>query len=280
MSYNYENIDEAMRSVFCDILENGTESSPRGKRVKELIGRSVSFDMRYPLCVRPSRRLGYRFAPAEAAWILSGDNRLDRIKKYSPFIWEFSDDGFFYSGAYGPRIVDQLTYVCDVLSDDPDTRQAVIEVWRPNPRPGRDIPCTLSFQFIAREGKLHCIQSMRSSDAWLGYPYDAFNAAMLTGYILIMLRERKNRGRVGLNVGNHTLVVGSQHLYEKEWNLASTFIDDDAQVFEQPEFNPHVFGRPQDLIDHLWNLAAEAFDEPDEMGESHYLTHELRSMKR
>src|SRR5688572_22479460 len=143
----YPSIDEAMLAVFCDILENGRVSEPRGKPVKELIGQSIKFDMRFPLCTRPSRRLGYRFAPAEAAWILSGDNRLATIKKFSNFIWEFSDDGFFYQGAYGPRIVDQLTYVCDMLSEDPDTRQAVIEVWRPNPRPGRDIPCTLSFQF-------------------------------------------------------------------------------------------------------------------------------------
>lgn len=251
----FPNIDLALSHALDRVMTHGRESAPRGKRVRELIGEAITFDMRYPIVTRPSRQIGYRFYPAEAAWILSGDNRLSTIRRYSKFIWEFSDDGFFYQGAYGPRVVDQLSYVCDVLADDPDTRQAVIEVWRPNPRPGRDIPCTLSYQFIAREGRLHCVQSMRSSDVWLGYPYDAFNAAMLTAYIIVLLRERKERGRKDLTMGDHTLVVGSQHIYEPQWRSALEFIDDKDQVTYTP-VDPSRFSEPSRLIDYLWTRAA------------------------
>lgn len=250
----------ALASILDNVMQNGVVSSPRGKPVRELIGTATTFDMRYPLVTLSARKLGYRFAPAEAAWIISGDNRLETIKRYSPFIWEFSDDGFFYSGAYGPRVIDQLTYVCDVLSDDHDTRQAVIEVWRPNPRPGRDIPCTLSYQFIARGGRLHCIQSMRSSDAWLGYPYDVFNAAMLTGYIILLLRDRKARGRSPLEVGSHTMFVGSQHIYEPQWEAAKACVDSESVDFTHRPFNPQEFNSPQQLVDHLWKLAARDWD--------------------
>jgi len=268
----FPNIDLALAHALDRVITQGTTSAPRGKKVRELVGQAISFDMRYPLVTRPSRELGYRFAPAEAAWILSGDNRLETIRKYSKFIWEFSDDGKFYSGAYGPRGVDQLTYVCDVLADDPDTRQAVIEVWRPNPRPGRDIPCTLSYQFIARDGKLHCVQSMRSSDVWLGYPYDAFNAAMLTGYIILLLRDRATRGRRIDGVGNHTLVVGSQHVYEPQWEKGLRFVDDHEFNFIPEPFDPHTFSSSSDLLQHLWNLAALDFNS------ERYLTRELASL--
>lgn len=251
----FPNIDQALAHALDRVMSLGKESAPRGKRVRELIGEAITFDMRYPIVTRRSRKIGYRFYPAEAAWILSGDNRLATIKRYSKFIWEFSDDGFFYQGAYGPRVIDQLSYVCDVLSDDHDTRQAVIEVWRPNPRPGRDIPCTLSYQFIAREGRLHCVQSMRSSDVWLGYPYDAFNAAMLTAYIIVLLRERKERGRKDLEMGDHTLVVGSQHVYEPQWEGAIEFIGDRDEA-SYPPVNPAAIESPQSLIDDLWRLAA------------------------
>lgn len=256
----FDDVDMALYNRLATVLAEGDTHAPRGKPVREIRGTSVSFDMTRPVCTLKARKLGYRFMCAEAAWILSGDNRLETIKRYSPFIWEFSDDGFFYSGAYGPRIIDQLTYVCDMLSDDADTRQAVIDVWRPNPRPGRDIPCTLSFQFMIRNGALHCIQSMRSSDVWLGYPYDAFNASMLSGYVMLLLRDRKTRGRKGLWLGSHTMLVGSQHVYEKDLEGARAVLDGDERLFTQPNFDPYNFESPQQLIDHLWALAANDWE--------------------
>ena len=271
----HANANAALSSILGRVMEKGNTSSPRGKPVRELLGVTTTFDMSYPLVTAAARKLGYRFAPAEAAWIISGDNRLETIKRYSPFIWEFSDDGFFYSGAYGPRVIDQLTYVCDVLSDDPDTRQAVIEVWRPNPRPGRDIPCTLSYQFIARQGCLHCIQSMRSSDAWLGYPYDVFNAAMLTGYIILLLRDRHTRGRQNLKIGSHTMCVGSQHIYEPQWTASLEVARSIDVDFNYRRFDPNDFNSPQGLIDHLWKLAARDWNN---LAPGTFLVDELQSI--
>lgn len=272
----FANVNDAMTHALDRVMTHGDESMPRGKPVRELLGQSITFDMRYPLVTRPSRKLGYRFAPAEAAWILSGDNRLESIKRYSKFVWEFSDDGFFYSGAYGPRVVDQLTYVCDVLADDHDTRQAVIEVWRPNPRPGRDIPCTLSYQFIARGGALNVVQCMRSSDVWLGYPYDAFNAAMLAGYVILLLRDRAEKRRAPLCLGHHTMMIGSQHIYETNWARALEFVDDKKEVFTCPKFDPFYFESPAHLIDHLWKLAAQDFDG---CADDDFLVKELQTAK-
>jgi len=231
MTIAFPDIDTALAHALDRVMTLGIRSEPRGKPVRELIGQSISFDMRCPIVTRPSRKIGYRFYPAEAAWIIAGRNDLRFFKELNmPFIWEFSDDGQYYQGAYGPQVTEQLSYVCDVLSDDHDTRQAVMSIWRQNPRPSRDIPCTLSYQFIARGGKLHCIQSMRSSDVWLGYPYDAFNAAMLTAYIILMLRTRAAKGRKDLELGTHTLLVGSQHVYEPQWESAIEFVDDKRNI--------------------------------------------------
>lgn len=250
----FDNIDDAMTHLLDRITLHGHITAPRGKRVKEVIGSSITFDMRYPIVTKQSRKIGHRFYPAEAAWILSGRNDRAFFEQLNmPFIWEFSDDGFFYQGAYGPRVVDQLIYVCDSLSADYATRQAVIEVWRPNPRVSRDIPCTLSYQFLARDGKLNCVQYMRSSDAWLGYPYDAFNAAMLTTYIILLLRTRE-KNPVTFELGNHTLVVGSQHLYEPEWEPALKFLDDQSRIY-YPPISPRMFATPGDLLARLHQLA-------------------------
>ena len=264
-------LDRSFADTLFSVMRHGHVASPRGRKVKEIIHGDAFFSMEQPVCTLPLRKFGYRFMCAEAAWILSGDNRLATIAPFSKFIWEFSDDGLFYQGAYGPKVVDQLTYVCDVLTADPETRQAVIDVWRPNPRAGRDIPCTLSFQFLIRDGKIDCVQTMRSSDVWLGYPYDAFNASMLTGYVMLALKYRKEGSLKDLKLGTHYLSAGSQHVYEPQWLDAMKVVDDEPG-FEYRSFNPYEFNSPQHLIDHLWRLAGHDWNAlPDGM----FLVNEL-----
>jgi thymidylate synthase len=202
----------AWRNLLNKIIDNGDIVAPRGKLTKELLGHVTKFDMARPVVVDEMRKLGYRFMCAEAAWILSGDNRVATIAPYSKVISRFSDDGVFFFGAYGPRIRDQVRHVVAALVNDPDTRQAVIEIWRPNPPITKDVPCTLTVQFMLRDGKLDCFVNMRSSDVWLGVPYDWFNFSMLTGYVCLLLRDKTGDAvRPGVMHFN----AASQHLYEE-----------------------------------------------------------------
>lgn len=214
------------------ILEEGSDVSPRGLLCKEILSHTTRINMKYPV-VSSRPKLGYKFLVAEAWWILSGRNDVASIKPYSPHIAGFSNDGLRFDGSYGPRIIDQLRFVCDTLIADVESRQAVIEIWRPNPRPSKDIPCTVAVQWMIRKEtmpndketfKLHCFDTMRSSDAWLGWPYDVFNFSMLSLYIGLMLRDRdrENGARIGgcqrqeftsLELGTLHLTAASQHLY-------------------------------------------------------------------
>ena len=209
-----------INDVWCQLLSKiiieGNESKPRDMAVKEIIGNQTVIDMSNPILSVPERKMGYKFMCAEAWWILSGRNDVESIAPYSKAISSFSNNGINFDGAYGPKVIDQLTYVVDVLSSDNDTRQAVINIWRENPRDSKDIPCTLSAQFLIRDGVLHCVDTMRSSDAWLGWVYDVFNFTCLSIYIALCLRER------GINVelGTLTLNAGSQHLYERNFPVA------------------------------------------------------------
>ena len=64
--------------------------------------------MNYPIVLSKARSLGYKFMVAEAFWILSGRNDVEFMDKFSNKIKDFSDDGIFFNGAYGPKIIDQL----------------------------------------------------------------------------------------------------------------------------------------------------------------------------
>jgi thymidylate synthase len=233
-----------------DVMSYGHESSPRGRKTKELLGYKSMIDMTRPVVTIKERQLGYKFMAAEAAWIMSGDNRVSTIAPFSKAISNFSDDGIFFFGAYGPRIKDQLGHVIAALSSDQDSRQALITIWRPNPRPSKDIPCTISCQFMIRGDKLHCFMNMRSSDVWLGVPYDWFNFSMLSLGVCLLLREK------GIHVTPGTLhfYTASQHLYEDNWYkvdacLSGEILGDYAPV------DLEYFSSYDHLVEHLWLLA-------------------------
>lgn len=192
------------------VMDYGIISKPRGKKIREILGLQTKVDMSDPILSIPERGLGYKFMAAEAAWILSGDNRVSTIAPFSKAISQFSDDGITYHGAYGPKIRDQLHYAADNLAKDPDSRQAVINIWRENPGNSRDIPCTLSVQFLIRNEELHVIDTMRSSDLWLGWPYDIFNFSMLARYLILYADLDVNLGKIYLN-------AGSAHIYKPQW---------------------------------------------------------------
>ncbi len=220
-------------------------ATPRGMKVREIIAGHTCISMEHPVLCNPERVLGYRFMAAEAYWILTGDNRVETIARYSHGIDRFSDDGVRFDGAYGPKVVDQLRYVIDSLLEDNSTRQAVIDIWRPNPRGSRDIPCTLSLQFLIREGHIHTIATMRSSDIWLGWPYDVFNFTMITTYVQL---ELYRRAKLPISLGNLHVRAGSQHLYEKDWEAAKKIGD---HLLSTVSWHPFVYLDANSLITDL-----------------------------
>ena len=64
------------------VVHSGIEINCRGMLTKELINNTMIVDMTYPEVNLPERELNIKFRAAEAAWILSGDNRVDTIYKY------------------------------------------------------------------------------------------------------------------------------------------------------------------------------------------------------
>lgn len=220
MPMNHAN--EVYRNLLEHIMKEGCGVDPRGMHTKEVLGHTTTCDMKSPIVTIPERDLGYKFMFAEAHWILTGDNRVSTIEPYSKVIKRFSDDNYFYFGAYGPKIVDQLPYVCKSLREDKNTRQAVINIWREKPPVSKDIPCTLSLQFIVRSNVLHVFASMRSNDAWLGWPYDNFNFSMIGLSVCLLMKEIYG---ITYDLGFLTIFAGSRHLYKENFEQALDVID-------------------------------------------------------
>lgn len=210
-----EDIGKLWVMLLESLIEHGQHVSPRGLPCRELLGVTLVLSNPFNnVIVSEKRKLNYRFMVAEWLWIWFGHADVATIARYNSKIAQFSDDGETFRGAYGPRIERQWPVIVQKLTADPDSRQAVIQVlgWRDVLFSTRDVPCTLTLQFLLRDGpagtkQLNTIVNMRSSDAWLGLPYDVFNFSMLANVLAVQL---------GVRLGWLQLNLGSSHLYERD----------------------------------------------------------------
>jgi len=245
---------ETWLSLIEQIKWSGKIVSPRGIHCLETINMHTVTCMHNPIVTSVERDLGYRFLFAEAAWILSGDFRVKTITAYSKTIANFSDDNVTFFGAYGPKIKEQLDYVCSKLIADEDTRQAVLTIWRENPPQTKDTPCTVAVQFIIRDSKLHCIVTMRSSDAWLGWPYDTFNFSMLSSLVAIKLNYMAG---LKLDLGCIYMNLGSSHIYSSNLLGVEKCLNSKGKTLKAyPMLYPiGEWQSPNELIHDLWAIA-------------------------
>lgn len=225
MRFEGESINDVWEQLVAE-LATSPEASPRGMKVRELTGVQMHVrDSRRNVFVSERRRLNYRFMVAEWLWIWFGRDDVATIAQYNRNVAQFSDDGLRFYGAYGPRIRRSWDAVRDKLRavDDPDTRQAVVQIYEQRDAGAvtKDTPCTLGFQFLARGGRLHAVVTMRSNDVWLGLPYDFFNFTQL---------QATMAAEVGMPAGPITVNVGSSHLYEQHWEPAKGVLDDPYRV--------------------------------------------------
>lgn len=214
-------------------LIHGDIVTPRGIATRELLHQPHRINMRYPVVTVASRKLNYRFMAAEALWILKGQNTLAELMPYNARMAEFSDDGVTLAGAYGPRIAPAIDYVVATLERDVHSRQAAFTIWQPNPAPSKDIPCTIAMTITIRNMCLNVHVFMRSSDIWLGLPYDIFAFATI-GYTFT---AKLKRTYPDLVPGFLYITAASSHLYTHD---------------VQPEPLNLPFAVPKPTPDALW----------------------------
>jgi thymidylate synthase len=211
------NYPQVFLDVLDEIMEDGQEVSPRGQLTKELLGVTVDVDCMESLYASPKRNLNFAFMFVENLWYLSGRNSLFLLKAYNKNYENFADQGIL-QGAYGPQILEQIRYVVNTLTEDKDSRQAVISLWRPNPLSAKDKPCTLSFHFMIRDNKLNLHVTMRSNDAIWGQNYDIPSFSLINIVVAGILQ---------LEPGKLYLTANSLHVYEKHFELAKELISED-----------------------------------------------------
>ena len=148
-----------------------------------------------------------RFAIAELMAYVAGWDDVAWLARFNKNIGQFSDDGITFRGAYGPRMAWSWATLFELLERDPDTRQAICQIYTPDDLTveSKDKPCNTSFQLQVIDGFLHMTVYQRSCDLVWGFPYDHFSFCT----ILILMANQLN-----LLPGTVTRLMANAHVYE------------------------------------------------------------------
>lgn len=172
----------------------------------------------------PGNRAVYpETAAAEVAWFLSGEQDVSWLRGYCA-IWDkfVEDDGQTIEAAYGYRWRhhfgrDQIQRAIDALSADPSNRRIYISTWDAR-YDGlgvvgqKNVPCPVGFTLSIVENILNSAMMIRSSDVFVGLPYDVM------GHALLMDAIAESLGVQGLGWAHFTLA--HPHIYDSHFKSA------------------------------------------------------------
>jgi thymidylate synthase len=188
-----------------------------------------------PMC--GLRKTYPKTAAAEVAWFLLGQKDVSFIRKYSN-IWNkfVEDDGDTVAGAYGHRWRanfgrDQIGDAVKALTDNPTDRRIFVSAWDPAKdglgRPSKNVPCPVGFTLSIVSGRLNSTLLIRSSDVFVGLPYDIMGHALLMkalqASITLAQEGLAGEGKAVLRgLGKMHVTLAHPHLYTVHRDMADT----------------------------------------------------------
>jgi thymidylate synthase len=192
-----------------DILENGTKKGDRtGTGATSVFGRQIRHNLANGFPLLTTKKLHFKSIANELIWFLSGSTNIEWLNKNGVSIWnEWATDTGCLGPVYGKQwtawptkdggSINQIDYVIETLKKNPNSRRILFHGWNVEYLPDESIspqenvkigkmalpPCHLLYQFYVADNKLSCQLYIRSSDSFLGLPYNTASLALLTHMI-------------------------------------------------------------------------------------------------
>lgn len=189
-----------------DILANGVVKGDRtGTGTTSVFGRQIRHDLAQGFPLLTTKKLHFKSIANELIWFLSGNTNVRWLNEHGVSIWnEWATEDGELGPVYGKQwtawptkdgaSINQIDYVVDTLRTNPNSRRILFHAWNPeylpdesqspqeNARQGRMAlpPCHLLYQFYVANGRLSSQLYIRSSDSFLGLPYNIASLALLT----------------------------------------------------------------------------------------------------
>ncbi len=246
-----------------DILDNGIVKSDRtGTGTLSVFGRQYRHRLKDGFPLLTTKKLHLKSIINELIWFLSGDTNIAWLQENGVSIWnEWATEEGDLGPVYGAQwtawpsndgaSINQIDYVLDCLKNRPDSRRILFHAWNVGYLPDETIspqenvkagrmalpPCHLLYQFYVADGELSSQLLIRSSDTFLGLPYNTASLAVLT----MMLAQQAD-----LSPGEIIICTGDAHIYRNHIEQVRT------QLKREPKLLPQlrILRRPESIYDY------------------------------
>jgi thymidylate synthase len=241
---------KAYLDLLDDILSNGVQKGDRtGTGTLSVFGRQYRHNLQDGFPLLTTKKLHFKSIANELIWFLKGDTNTQWLKENGVSIWdEWADDNGDLGPLYGKQwtawptkdggSINQIDYVVNCLKNNPDSRRILFHGWnveylpdesmspQDNVQQGRMAlpPCHLLYQFYVANNRLSAQLYIRSSDSFLGLPYNTASLALLVH----MLAQQCD-----LDVGEIIVTTGDSHIYANHLEQVNTQLSREPRPLPQ-----------------------------------------------
>ena len=205
------------QKLLLDILKDGKTKPTRGiANIKCIFGYQMHFDLRQGFPLLTTKKMPFKILLHELLWFVSGSSNIKYLQDHKIHYWdEFADKDLNLGPVYGVQWrrwqspdgtqIDQLQWAIDQIKNNPNSKAILVSAWNPTDLEEMRLPpCHTMFQFDVTKGKLRMQLYQRSSDVFLGLPFNIAQYAML----LMMVAHV-----TGLEARELVVSIGNAHLY-------------------------------------------------------------------
>lgn len=249
--------------LLTDVLENGAVKGDRtGTGTVSVFGRQFRHDLSKGFPLLTTKKLHFKSIVNELIWFLNGDTNTKWLNENGVKIWnEWATEEGDLGPVYGKQwtawptkdgdTINQIDYVVNALKTNPNSRRILFHGWNVEYLPDEKVspqenalngkmalpPCHLLYQFYVVNNTLSSHLFIRSSDSFLGLPYNTASLACLTH----MLAQQCD-----LEVGEIVISLSDVHIYSNHMEQVKT------QIAREPRELPELklLRKPASIYDY------------------------------
>lgn len=222
-----------------EIIKNGHTKPTRGIHpIKSIFGYQLHFDMRAGFPLLTTKKMPFSTLLYELFWFISGSSNVDYLHEHKIRYWDGflnEDNPHDLGRVYGVQWrhwqrpdgseFDQLQWAINEIKTNPHSKAIIVNAWNSGELSEMRLPpCHTMFQFDVTKGKLRLQLYQRSSDVFLGLPFNIAQYAMLL-HMVAYLTDLEPRELI--------ISIGNAHLYKNHIESAKEQIKRKPFAFPQ-----------------------------------------------
>ncbi len=223
------NFELQYKHLLKSVYNNGFLTANRtGVKTYKLFNQSLNINLKEGFPIVTGKKIFFKKSLGEFKWIYEGKTSLEYLHKHNIFWWDDFAKNNKLGKVYGYQIkkfngvFNQIEYAIKEIKNN--SRRAIITLWNPTDLKDQALPCCYTqFNFVRCNNNLNMVMHFRSSDLFLGLPYDIIVGALFL--ITVANKCKLSANQLGLNLAD-------AHIYETHNKQVNEYLN--SKIYNLP----------------------------------------------